>query len=183
MNFLPTRMIEDSGGIVDASPLQRAKHPRTGLAGPYGHPFHPILVTIPIGTWVASLVFDLVAVFNHDDRSAFLLGAQVLIGIGIIGALLAAIFGFLDLLTVTKGTPAWKTGITHMTLNLTIVVLFVINFIVRAASGFDDVSVVGLVLTIIALILLGVSGWLGGKLAYRYGVRVANEETQLEGFH
>jgi hypothetical protein len=30
--------------------MHRAKHPKTVLAGPYGHPFHPVLVTIPIGS-------------------------------------------------------------------------------------------------------------------------------------
>ncbi|HSL08998.1 MAG TPA: DUF2231 domain-containing protein, partial [Pseudonocardiaceae bacterium] len=42
------------------SDLQQAKQPVSAvLAGPYGHPVHPILVTVPIGAWVASLVFDL----------------------------------------------------------------------------------------------------------------------------
>jgi uncharacterized membrane protein len=36
--------------------------------------------------------------------------------------------------------------------------------------------------SLVALALLGVSGWLGGNLAYRYGDRVATEETQQEGF-
>jgi uncharacterized membrane protein len=36
--------------------------------------------------------------------------------------------------------------------------------------------------TPIGLAVIGVSGWLGGKLAYRYGVRVADEDTQAEGF-
>ena len=40
-------------------PQQQAKHPVSLMAGPYGHPFHPILVTIPIGAWTASLVFDI----------------------------------------------------------------------------------------------------------------------------
>ncbi|MFE2959616.1 DUF2231 domain-containing protein [Nocardia tengchongensis] len=39
-----------------------------------------------------------------------------------------------------------------------------------------------LVLSIVALATLSVSGYLGGKLAYRYGVRVADESTQAEGF-
>jgi uncharacterized membrane protein len=39
-----------------------------------------------------------------------------------------------------------------------------------------------LVLTIVALVLLGVSGWLGGELSYRYGVRVADEIDQAESF-
>ena len=36
--------------------VEAAKRPVTKLAGPYGHPFHPALVTVPIGAWVASLV-------------------------------------------------------------------------------------------------------------------------------
>lgn len=40
----------------------------------------------------------------------------------------------------------------------------------------------GFVLTLIALAVLGASGWLGGKLAYTYGVRVADETTQNKGF-
>jgi uncharacterized membrane protein len=39
-----------------------------------------------------------------------------------------------------------------------------------------------LVLAAISLAMLAVSGYLGGKLAYRYGVRVADEQTQAEGF-
>jgi uncharacterized membrane protein len=42
-----------------AGALEQAKRPVSAvLAGPYGHPWHPILVTVPIGSWVASLVFD-----------------------------------------------------------------------------------------------------------------------------
>ena len=41
------------------SEAQQAKRPvSAALAGPYGHPLHPLLVTVPIGAWVASLVFD-----------------------------------------------------------------------------------------------------------------------------
>ena len=38
------------------------------------------------------------------------------------------------------------------------------------------------VLSLLGLAALGASGWLGGKLAYHYGVRVADEMTQSEGF-
>jgi uncharacterized membrane protein len=54
--------------------------------------------------------------------------------------------------------------------------------LVRVAGGLDEVSVAGFVIAILALLLLGVSGFLGGELAYRYGVRVADEETQQTGF-
>jgi hypothetical protein len=38
------------------------------------------------------------------------------------------------------------------------------------------------VLSIIGLAVIGASGFLGGKLAYRYGVRVADESVQADGF-
>jgi uncharacterized membrane protein len=167
---------------MDDSALNRAKQPRTVLAGPYGHPFHPILVTIPIGTWVAAFIFDLVAIFSEDDE-VFARGAMWLVGIGIIGALLAAIFGFIDYGGIAHGTKARRTATIHMGINLTVTALFVVSFFVRWGDGFDDVSVLGFVLLLLGLAWLGVSGYLGGHLAYRYGIRVADENTQREGFH
>src|SRR3954451_726274 len=93
------------------------KTPVTVLAGPYGHPVHPILVSVPIGAWIASLVFD---VGSHIvDKPGFLSHAsQWLIAIGVLGALAAAVFGFLDLVTIPPGSPALRTALIHMTLNL-----------------------------------------------------------------
>jgi uncharacterized membrane protein len=162
--------------------LERAKQPKTVLAGPYGHPFHPVLVTVPIGAWVASVVFDIIALASTTEEEAFAEGAYWLIAIGVIGAVLAAVFGLLDLLAIPRGTKAFRTGITHMSLNLGVVALFVVNFVIRAGRGDEEATVLGLVLSLVALATLGVSGWLGGKLAYHYGVRVADEETQAEGF-
>lgn len=157
---------------------QQAKRPATVLAGPYGHPFHPILVTVPIGAWVASLVFDLASRFGGD---AFLArGSQWLIGLGVLGAVVAALVGTLDLLTIPTGTPAFRTGLWHAGLNLTVAAAYAVNFFWR--SGDDVVTVGQLALSVVALAALGASGWLGGKLAYRYGVRVADETTQAEGF-
>jgi uncharacterized membrane protein len=84
--------------------------------------------------------------------------------------------------TIPRGTKAFSTGLVQMTLNLTVVGLYAVNFPVRRAQGHDDVDAVALALSLVALAILGVSGWLGGKLAYHYGVRVADEEKQAEGF-
>jgi uncharacterized membrane protein len=171
-------------GYADhADPATDGKHPVTTLAGPYGHPFHPILVTVPIGAWVAALVFDIVSRAG-DDPVAFAKGAYWLIGIGIIGALAAAVFGFLDLLGIPTGTRAFKTGLTHMALNLTVVVLFAVGFALRHSRiNESDGTAIGLiVLAVIALALLGASGWLGGKLTYRYGIRVVDDAAQAEAY-
>src|SRR3954463_12679118 len=142
------------------APSTDGKHPVTTLAGPYGHPFHPILVTVPIGAWVASLVFDVISRTGNDAR-VFAKGAYWLVGIGIVGALVAAIFGFLDLLTIPRGTRAFTTAITHMALNLTVVVLFAIDFVLRRSHlGDADGTPTGpLALSVVALLLLGASGW------------------------
>jgi uncharacterized membrane protein len=163
------------------SPQYRAKHPRTIIAGPYGHPFHPILVTIPIGTWVASIVFDVIG-FAAEDPEPYVVAARVLILIGIVGAVAAALVGFLDYRQIAQGTPARRTATTHMALNLGVTALFIVNVIVRWSADDDDVSIIGFVLSLVGLAALGLSGWLGGKLAYHYGVRVADESTQAEGF-
>ncbi len=168
MNSIDNR----SASANNTAALERAKQPRTILAGPYGHPVHPILVTIPIGTWTASVIFDITALLTAEGAAVFAEGAYWLIGIGIVGALLAAIFGLLDLLTIPRGTPAFRTALMHMGLNLTVVVLFVIDFAVRAAGSREELSTPGLILSLVALALLGVSGWLGGKLVYEHGIAV-----------
>ena len=73
-----------------SSQLEHAKQPVSRvLAGPYGHPFHPILVTVPIGAWLCSLVFDIAS--QMVDEPAFLTQAsEWLIGIGVLGAAAAA---------------------------------------------------------------------------------------------
>jgi uncharacterized membrane protein len=159
-----------------------AKQPVSTVAGPYGHPFHPILVTVPIGAWVAALVLD-IASRTASDGGELARGAAWLIAIGVIGALVAALFGLMDLLAIPSGTPARNVGLAHMTINLVVVGLFVASFVWRMLRGSTVPTDWPLfVLSGVALALLAASGWLGGTLSYRYGVRVADEETQLRGY-
>jgi uncharacterized membrane protein len=162
------------------SPLRRAKRPRTILAGPYGHPFHAIVITLPIGAWTSSLVFDILALCGVQPE-AFAQAALWLVAIGIVGALLAAVFGLMDLSTLAKGTRARRIALTHMVFNTVAVLVFAVSFVVRLGQP-DEASVAGFVLSIVAMLCVGVSGFLGGELSYRYGVRVADEETQKSGF-
>lgn len=163
----------------DGSPLRRAKRPRTVLAGPYGHPFHALLVTIPIGAWTASLVFDILGAVT-GDADAFATGAAWLIVIGLAGAALAIVTGFLDYTVLTPGTHARTVATAHLAINLTVSVLFIVNAVVRFGDLETGGFSAGLILSILGLLLLGVSGFLGGELAYRFGVRVADESTQEE---
>src|SRR3954449_10227000 len=106
-----------------------AKRPVTNVAGPYGHPFHPLLVTVPIGAWISSLVFDIVS-HSANEKAVFAKGAYWLIVIGIVGAAVAALFGLLDLLTIPRGTQAFRNGLTHMTLNVIVLAIFAVSLAV-----------------------------------------------------
>jgi len=160
--------------------MRSAKVPGTPLAGPYGHPFHPIAITIPIGAWTASLVFDIVGILS-DDPEPFAVGARVLVLIGLIGAVIAAVLGLLDLSRIPRGTPARRTGVIHAVLNTAGIILFAVGLVIRFAVG-DEISGWAVAISVVALGALGISGWLGGKLSYRWGVRVADESTQREGY-
>ena len=164
--------------------LNTAKRPVSAtFAGPYGHPFHPILVTVPIGAWVSSLTFDIAS--HIVDKPGFLAQGSVwLIAIGVVGALAAALVGFMDLFAIPTGTRAFRTALVHMTLNLCVTGAYIGNFFWRHGSYPSGKAVTAgqLALSAVSLAALGISGWLGGKLAYRFGVRVADEGVQAEGF-
>jgi uncharacterized membrane protein len=171
----------------DDHPLEsghrESKRPRSLLAGTYGHPVHPIVVTLPIGAWVCALVFDL-ASYGSSAPHSWAVGAMWLTLVGVIGAALAAVFGVMDLLTLPRHTRVFATGRMHAVLNSTALVIFLISFIWRyRSSGSWEAAPVGpLILSIVGLAVVGASGFLGGKLAYHYGVRVADESVQAEGF-
>ncbi|TDO51155.1 putative membrane protein [Kribbella sp. VKM Ac-2571] len=150
------------------------------LTGPYGHPFHPVLVTIPIGAWVASFVFD-IGSRAASDASYLVRSSEWLIVIGIVGALAAASVGLLDFFTLPSGTRAFRTGLIHLILNVTITLAYAANAWWRHGEE-DQVAIGPVVLSGVSLVALGISGYLGGKLAFRYGVRVAEEQDQAEGF-
>ena len=164
--------------------MRRAKQPVSALlAGPYGHPFHPMLVTVPIGAWFVSLGFDIAS--HLVSNPGFLArGSQWLIAVGVVGAIAAGLVGFLDLAAIPGGTVAFRTACTHMSINLLVTTGYAANFAWRYHEHADRASVgAGMIaLSASCATALSVSGYLGGKLTYRYGVRVATEVSQADGY-
>ena len=137
-----------------------------------GHPLHPMLVPIPIGLWIFSLVCDLVHMGGGSETWATV--AFYTMGGGIAGALLAAVFGLVDLLSLPPGPR--RTAIVHMVLNLTIVVFYGVNFWLRMAAPQQPGGLAWL--SLVSIGLLVVSGWLGGKLVYELGVGVSSRAAR-----
>jgi uncharacterized membrane protein len=132
------------------------------------HPIHPMLVAIPIGLWVFSLVCDVVYRFGGGNANWQLVAWYTMIG-GIVGALLAAVPGFIDMLSLPRHVK--RIALIHMAINLTVVALFVVNAWLRR-GGVPDSAVW---LSFIGVGLLAVSGWLGGHMVYVHGVAVEPE--------
>lgn len=134
------------------------------------HPIHPMLVAIPIGLWIFSLVCDLVWRFGGGDPSWETVARYTLVA-GLVGALAAAVPGFIDMLSLSWGLK--RIALAHMALNLTVVGLYVVNAWLRR-NGVPDAAIG---LSVISVAMLAASGWLGGKLVYVHGVAV--EEPPL----
>ena len=140
------------------------------------HPVHPMLVALPIGLWIFSLVSDVIYLMKWGSIVFNDVAFYTMAG-GIVGALLAAVPGFIDYLSLPKGKL--KTmAVWHMRINLAVVALFAFNLWMRrdATAG----AALPVWLSVVGVALLGVSGWLGGELVYVHGVAVEPQPAAKE---
>jgi uncharacterized membrane protein len=138
-----------------------------------GHPIHVMAVAIPIGLWVFSLACDFILLAGRSTDLWFTVGYITMAG-GIVGALFAAVFGAIDLFSLPKGHTR-SVGLVHMTINLVIVVLYAVNLWMR--TGELETMTVPFTLSVIAILALLVSGWLGGELVHIHMVGVDPDEA------
>ena len=146
----------------------------TGRASVAKHPIHPMLVVFPLGLWIMALACDIAEVITGKPMWGTLAFWNI-VG-GIIGALAAAVPGFLDYPGV-KGRIG-RIATWHMSLNLAAVVLFAVNALVRSRAGVG--SHLPLALSVIGVAGVLVSGWLGGEMVYveRMGVDESSHRRQ-----
>jgi uncharacterized membrane protein len=129
------------------------------------HPIHPMLITVPIGLWLFSFACDLIRLLGGDSPNWEVVALYSMIG-GIAGAVLAAIPGAIDLQSLPAGIK--RIGLIHMAINVTVVLLYLLNAWLRSQEA-GDMTVW---LSAASIALLGVSGWLGGKMVYTHGAGV-----------
>lgn len=138
------------------------------------HPIHPMLIVFPVGLWIFSLICDLVALNVPTSAVWFTVAFYTMVG-GLIGALVAAVPGFIDLLYYKGGAPpVKKIALTHMAINLTAVVLYAVNIWLRAAG--PENMTLPVLLSVVGVSMIAVSGWLGGQMVHVYGVGVEGRE-------
>jgi uncharacterized membrane protein len=132
-----------------------------------GHPIHPMLVPIAIGGFVLSFAADLICAATGSIQPWANLAYYSMIG-GIVGALAAAIPGLVDLISLPPG-PVKRTALTHMGINLAVVGIYIFNAGMRHGNAEHTGP---LLLSAVTIVMLLVSGWLGGKMVFEAGVGV-----------
>jgi uncharacterized membrane protein len=135
----------------------------------FGHPIHPMLIVFPLGMFITSLVFDFIR-YGTGDGTWGLVGFYM-IGAGVLGGLLSAVFGAIDWWAIPHGTRAKALGLWHGLGNVVVVVLFIISWFLRRGAPAEPPAG-AFVLSIIAVGLGAVTGWLGGELVDRLGIGV-----------
>ncbi|MFF7281309.1 Rieske (2Fe-2S) protein [Streptomyces griseorubiginosus] len=157
----PDPVIDALGAGVRSLPLGRG---RDVLHGKWlGHPVHPLLVQVPIGSWLSAAVLDL-----RGDRSR---AADLLVGVGLAAAAPAALTGAVDWAELQR--PQMRVGLVHALSNTAAVGLYTASLACRATGR----RRAGRTLGFLGLMAVGAGGMLGGHLAYRQAAGVNHAEA------
>jgi nitrite reductase/ring-hydroxylating ferredoxin subunit/uncharacterized membrane protein len=128
-----------------------------------GHPVHPLLIVVPMGSWISGVLLDWLG--GEDSNTA----ADLLLGVGLAGAVPTVATGYADWADTEPGNdPVRRIGIVHATFNATAVALFTASLGARAAGARGR----GKLLALAGLSSVTVGGYLGGHLTYAEGVGV-----------
>lgn len=140
-----------------------------------GHPVHQMLVVFPLGLLATAVVFDLI--YLGTDNEVMAAVSYWMMASGIVGALLAAPFGFIDWRHIPAGTRAKRIGAMHGLGNMVVSALFVVSWLVRDTDYAPGLG--AMVWSFAGAALALVTAWLGGELVDRLSVGV-DEDAGLD---
>src|SRR5215213_5817765 len=97
-----------------------------------GHAIHPMLIPFPLGLLATAVIFDLLYLFRGGAE--LVVFSYWAIAAGVVGGLLAAIFGFWDWRHIPGGTRAKAIGLWHGGGNVVVVGLFIVAWLLRSGA-------------------------------------------------
>jgi nitrite reductase/ring-hydroxylating ferredoxin subunit/uncharacterized membrane protein len=134
--------------------------PRDFLYGTWlGHSLHAAVITVPVGSWSAAMVFDLMG----EERAA-----DLSLGLGLLGAAGAAVTGAAQWQDTTNEEAPRRLGALHALLNVAATGLMAGSWLMRQQGRRGS----GVALSSLGLGINLASAWLGGELAYELGIGV-----------
>ena len=143
-----------------------------------GHPIHPMIIPFPIALWVFSFIADIIYLWRGNPLWKDWIAFYALLG-GILGAAVAAVPGLIDWLTITDKAVV-RIANWHARLNVIALLVFAASFYLRTNSGASMVGgsyTIPVGLSLLGVILITISGWLGGEMVFKHGVAVDTTTT------
>jgi nitrite reductase/ring-hydroxylating ferredoxin subunit/uncharacterized membrane protein len=138
-----------------------------------GHPLHPVITDVPLGAWTTAAVLDLYEFASGQEK--FSSGADMAVGIGLIGAAGAAIAGLNDW-QFTNDKPK-RVGAMHALFNLSATGFYVASWLQRRRGNRGS----GISTGLIGFALSMAGAWLGGHLVYQEKIGVNHAPEELPG--
>lgn len=146
-----------------------------------GHPVHPMIIPFPFALLTFSLVADIIYIWF--DKNNWGVVAFYTLAAGLVGGIVAAIPGVIDWLAI-KDREVARIANWHARLNVIAIIIFAVDFYLRWQNK-GQISQEGIslpfILSLLGVILISISGWLGGDLSYKHGVGVAPQHDTPEG--
>ncbi|MCA1842117.1 MAG: DUF2231 domain-containing protein, partial [Actinobacteria bacterium] len=127
-----------------------------------GHPLHPALTDVPIGSFTTATVLDLIGGERFEDA------VEALLALGIVTTLPTASAGLADW-SDTYGSEQ-RIGLVHAVANVASLCLFAGSLVARRQGS----RALGRTLSLAGMTTLLTGGYLGGHLTYAEGVGVNN---------
>jgi uncharacterized membrane protein len=135
----------------------------------FGHSIHAMLIAFPVGLFVTGVIFDVVHLAS--SRGQWTLISYWMIIAGIVGGLIAAVFGLIDYTRIPAGTRAQSVGRVHGLGNVIVVALFAVSVWLRRETP-EQPPTAAFVFAFVGVALAAITAWLGGELVERLGVGV-----------
>ncbi|WP_433363271.1 Rieske 2Fe-2S domain-containing protein [Actinoplanes sp. CA-142083] len=130
-----------------------------------GHPLHPVLVQLPVGSFVSAAILDLL-----PGRSR---SATALIAAGVAGVAPAVAAGWIDWSQLTKDRR--RVGLVHATTNAIAVGLYATSLVARLRGR----TTRGKAFSFAGLTVAGLGAYLGGHLSYAQSAGVNQAAPEI----
>lgn len=130
-----------------------------------GHPLHPVLVQVPVGSWVSAGLLDAIPPLRP--------AATALIGTGVVVSVPAALSGAAD--WSEQGSGVRRLGALHAVMNTAALGLYVGSLVARAQGR----GTLGRVLAYGGLSVAGGSAAIGGHMSYAQSSGASHAATAV----
>src|SRR5687768_6935595 len=115
----------------------------------FGHPVHPMLIVFPLGLLLTAVIFD--AIYLATDKPWLVTVSYWNIAAGVIGGVVAGIFGLIDWIGIPRGTRAKRIGLWHAIGNVLVLALFAASWLIRSTEPMNAPSVAAFIVEVVAV--------------------------------